>query len=134
MVALQISDVDWPYPLLHAAALREPQCPNNSWSSPTATIFGDVHSLLAYWAGQGSLPAGFDAPSFPAAAKIAINNTNLASAVILGHSAGGRVANDIVTGETCCKPACLSIALSIDCGVVVIGLTSVVLTDWCMQL
>ena len=87
-----------------------------------------MHSLLAYWTGQESLPAGFDAPSFPAAAQIAIRSTNLASAVILGHSAGGRVANDMVTGETGCKPACLSI---VDCGVEVIG--RVVISDGLMH-
>lgn len=74
--------------------------PTTPGAHPQKTIFGDVHSLLAYWTGQGSLPAGFDAPTFPAAAQIAIRSTNLASAVILGHSAGGRVANDMVTGET----------------------------------
>lgn len=43
--------------------------------------------------------SGFPVPPLPSAANAAIKNLNVDSAVIVGHSAGGRVAIDMVTGK-----------------------------------
>ena len=72
------------------------------FNSPTATIFGDVHSLLTQWTGQQSSSASsFPAPPLPQVALEAIKNLDVNSAVIVGHSAGGRAALDMVTGRCC---------------------------------
>ena len=88
------------------AAGREPQCSNTSFNTPTASILRDVHNLLANWTGRGTSAGSFPAPSLPATALAAINKTKVDAAVIVGHSAGGRVAIDMVTGGSSVRAAC----------------------------
>lgn len=95
-----------PSSISFCAAEREPQCSNDSFNSPTANVFGDVHSLLTQWTGQQPPSASSSsAPPLPPAALDAIKNLDVHSAVVVGHSAGGRVALDMVTGG-CCQQAC----------------------------
>ena len=82
-----------------AVSAREPQCSNSSISFPSASAFDDVHNCLAQWAQQTtSAPS---CPPLPTAAQTAIRNLNLPSVVIFGHSVGGEVAIDLITGKRC---------------------------------
>lgn len=82
------------------AVTREPQCSNTSCSfnAPTASILEDTHTLMAQWTGQNTSASSFAVLALPAIAQAAIKRTNSGSAVVVGHSAGGRVALDVVTG------------------------------------
>lgn len=95
------------------AATREPQCSNTSYDSPTATLLRDVHNVLTHWTGQRPFASNFPTPPLSLDAQTAIKEVNVDSAVVLGHSAGGRVAVDMVTGEflpiTCSKSSVLHV-------------------------
>lgn len=80
----------------NVAANREPQCPNNSWSTPTASIFNDVYTFLSSNLRKTSTSTF---PTLPIAAIAQIESVNLEAVVMLGHSLGGSVAVDILTGS-----------------------------------
>ena len=83
-----------------SAVDRDPSCPTDTWAAPTASIFNDVHTVLASLV-QGSacsiLPNLHEKVSNDA--QTAVRSTNLEAAVLLGHSFGATVAIDIITGE-----------------------------------
>ena len=80
--------------------MREPQCPNNSWSAPTASVYNDVYTLL-YNAIRHKEFAPFSlGPQLDAAAQKAIRPTKLDYVVIFGHSFGVSTAAAMVSGES----------------------------------
>ena len=81
-----------------AAAVREPQCPNNSWGAVSATALNDVHTFLASALHQNPDLATL-LPSIPAAAQSAIKSVDLDSVVLIGHSLGAQVAVNILAGR-----------------------------------
>ncbi len=80
------------------AAVREPQCPNNSWGAVSATALNDVHTFLVSALHQNPNPATL-LPPIPVAAQSAIKSVNLDSVVLIGHSLGGQVAVNILAGR-----------------------------------
>lgn len=80
------------------AAVREPQCPNNSWSAPTASVFNDVHTLLYNVVHAKEFGPSSLGPHLEANARKAIQSTKLDSVVILGHSFGVQTAIAMVSG------------------------------------
>ena len=83
------------------AADREPQCPNTSYSVPSASILNDIHSFLTVSIQEPSDDAfaGISLPTGNAqSAQEAIASTNLDSVVILGHSLGGYVTVTMFSG------------------------------------
>ena len=83
------------------AALREPQCPNTSWSAPTASVFNDVHTLLHNIIHHKDLGPFTVGPKMDASAQTAIRLAKLDSVVIFGHSFGAATAAAMVQGRPC---------------------------------
>ncbi|KAL0026838.1 hypothetical protein WJX77_005686 [Trebouxia sp. C0004] len=77
------------------AAVREPQCPNNSWGAVSAAALNDVHTFLASALHQNPDPANLQ-PPIPAAAQSAIKSVNMDSVVLMGHSLVPQVAVNIL--------------------------------------
>ncbi len=93
--------LDWNVSRLTAvlvAAVREPQCPNNSWGAVSAAALIDVHTVLASALHQNPDPATL-LPPIPAAAQSAIKTVDLDSVVLIGHSLGAQVAVNILAGR-----------------------------------
>ena len=86
------------------AALREPQCPNTSWSAPTASVFNDVHTLLHNPIHQKDLGPFNVGPRMDASAQTAIQTAKLDSVVIFGHLFGAATAATMIQGETQLAP------------------------------
>ena len=78
---------------------RESQCSNDSLSFPSASIFNDMHNCLAYWS-QREQDAKSGCPTVSVSAHQALQSLNLDAAVIFGHSLGGEIAVDMITGES----------------------------------
>ena len=81
------------------AALREAQCPNTSWSAPTASVFNDVHTLLNNIIHKKDLAPFTFGPRMDASAQTAIQSAKLDSVVIIGHSFGVATAVAMVQGK-----------------------------------
>lgn len=82
-----------------SAVGRESQCSNDSLSFPSASIFNDMHNCLAYWS-QQEQDAKLGCPTVSVSAQQALQSLNLAAAVIFGHSLGGEIAVDMISGES----------------------------------
>ncbi len=83
---------------LLVAAVREPQCPNNSWGAVSASALNDVYTFLESALHQKPDPATL-LPPIPVAAQSAIKTVNLDSVVLIGHSLGAQVAVNILAGR-----------------------------------
>ena len=95
------------------AAIREPQCPRNSWGAVTAAALNDVYNFLKAHSQQAEAISKAVAP-ISKEAHSAIKSVKLDSVVMVAHSLGAKVGCLLLSGALAPtkieqSPVCVSV-------------------------